>query len=64
MYPYATENAVPQDPVDVEALRAKVLRAVYAGAFSGTPAMIMDESRVRCADPDELLRLAREYGVR
>lgn len=47
---------------DAEELRSKLLSEVYAGAVAGMPAMILDESRVRNADADELEKIAKEYG--
>lgn len=47
---------------DTEELRSKLLSEVYAGAVAGMPAMILDESRIRNADADELEQIAKEYG--
>lgn len=47
---------------DTEELRSKLLSEVYAGAVSGMPAMILDESRIRNADAEELEKIAKEYG--
>ena len=47
---------------DTEDLRKKLLDDVYAAAFSGTPATILDESRIKNADADELEKIAKEYG--
>ena len=47
---------------DAEELRSKLLSEVYAGAGAGMPAMILDESRIRNADADELEKIAKEYG--
>ena len=47
---------------DLEELRAKLLADAYAGAVSGMPAMILDESRIRNADEEELKQIAREHG--
>jgi hypothetical protein len=47
---------------DAEELRSKLLSEVYAGAVPGMPAMILDESRIRNADADELEKIAKEYG--
>ena len=44
---------------DAEELRSKLLSEVYAGAV---PGMILDESRIRNADADELEKIAKEYG--
>ena len=45
-----------------EALRKKLLDEVYAGAFSGMPAMLSDERRIKNASKEELLEIAKEYG--
>lgn len=47
---------------DAEELRSKLLSEVYAGTVPGMPAMILDESRIRNADADELEKIAKEYG--
>ena len=45
-----------------EDLRRALLDEVYAGAFSGLPAMLLDEDEIRRADADELEEIARRYG--
>lgn len=47
---------------ETEELREKLLSDVYGGAFSGMPAMLLDESKIRNADKDELENIAKEYG--
>ena len=47
---------------DAEELRSKLLSEVYAGAVACMSAMILDDSRVRNADADELEKIAKEYG--
>ena len=47
---------------NTEELRSKLLSEVYAGVVAGMPAMILDESRIRNADADELEKIAEEYG--
>lgn len=47
---------------NTEELRSKLLSDIYAGAISGTPAMMLDESRIRNADASELEKIAEEYG--
>ncbi len=47
-----------------EQLRRKLLENVYAGAFSGLGAMLLDEEQIRRASPDELELLAQSYGIR
>ena len=47
---------------DMEELRRKLLADVYAGSMSGMGAMILDESRIKNADDDELEEIAKEYG--
>lgn len=46
-----------------EELRQTLLDEIYAGAFSGMGAMILDEDRIRNAGVEELEELAREYGL-
>lgn len=51
--------------IDFERLRKELLDEIYAGAFAGgMPAMLMDEGRIRHADEEELIKIAREYGIR
>ena len=47
---------------DTEALRRELLDEVYAGAFSGLGAMLLDVDEIRNADPEELEEIARRYG--
>ena len=47
---------------DIEELRKKLLADAYAGTIAGMPAMILDESRIRNADEEELKEIAKEYG--
>ena len=47
-----------------EDLRQELLSNVYAGAFSGLGAMLLDEDRIRKADSEELEQIARQYGYR
>ncbi len=49
---------------EAEGLRRELLNEVYAGAFSGFGAMLLDEDEIRCADPEELEEIARRYGKR
>lgn len=53
-----------RDRTDTETLRRELLDEVYAGAFAGMPAMMLDADRISRADPEELERIAREYGYR
>ena len=48
---------------NTEDLRRRLLNDVYAGAFSGIPAMILDEKRIRDADEEELKEIVRQYGM-
>lgn len=48
---------------DTETLRKRLLDEVYAGAFSGLGAMILDADEIRNADADELEEIARRYGL-
>lgn len=43
-----------------EELRELLLAEVYAGAFSGLGAMLLDEDRIRNAGAEELEELARD----
>ena len=53
------------DTAETERLRKRLLEEIYAGAFAGgLPAMLLDEDRIRHADEDELIRIARKYGLR
>ena len=47
---------------DIETLRQQLLNEVYAGAFSGLGAMLLDADEIRRADADELEKIARRYG--
>lgn len=47
-----------------EEFRQKLLSDVYAGTFAGMPAMILDESRICHASPEELEKIAKEYGYK
>ena len=47
-----------------EALREKLLDQVWAGASAGLGAMLLDEEKIRQAGPEELLALARQYGIK
>ncbi len=47
---------------DTEELRKKLLADVYAGAATGLGAMLLDESRIKNADKEELKQIAKEYG--
>ena len=50
------------DRYDEERLRQDLLNEIYAGAFSGMPAMLLDEDDIRNADGGELRRAAERYG--
>ena len=50
------------DSDDIETLRQQLLNEVYAGAFSGLGAMLLDADEIRRADADELEKIARRYG--
>lgn len=47
-----------------ERLREELLSEIYAAATCGMPAMLLDEGRIRSADPEELEEIARSYGIR
>ena len=46
--------------ISEEELRELLLAEVYAGAFSGLGAMLLDEDRIRNAGAEELEELARD----
>ena len=51
--------------MDAESLRRELLGEIFAGAFAGgMPAMLLDEDRIRDADEEELIKIAREYGLK
>ena len=50
-----------QNPDD---LRQKLLDDVYAGAFAGTPAMLLEEDEIQKADDEELEEIARRHGIK
>ena len=50
--------------LDIEALRRELLNEIYAGAFGGgIPEMLVDEDRIRRAGAEELIQIARQYGI-
>lgn len=49
--------------MDTEELRRRLLDEVYAGAFAGFGAMILDEQEIRHANDEELREIARHYGI-
>ena len=50
--------------MNTEKLRRKLLEEIYAGAFAGMPAMLLDEDEIRDADEEELIEIAKRYGMR
>ncbi len=48
---------------DEERLRQELLDEICAGAFSGMPAMLLDEDEIKKAGSEELQRIARRYGL-
>lgn len=50
--------------MNAEELRRKLLEEIYAGAFAGMPAMLLDEDEIRDADEEELIEIAKRYGMR
>lgn len=50
--------------MNTEELRRKLLEEIYAGAFAGMPAMLLDEGEIRDADEEELIEIAKRYGMR
>lgn len=49
--------------MDTEELRRRLLDEIYAGAFAGFGAMILDEREIRYASDEELREIARRYGI-
>ena len=47
---------------ETEELREKILSDIYASAFSGTPATILDENKVKNASKEELEEIAKKYS--
>ncbi len=47
-----------------EELRRRLLDEIYAGAFAGMGAMLLDEERIRKAGEEELWEIAGQYGIR
>lgn len=52
-----------KDSRNTEELRSILLSDVYAGSCAGMTAMMLDESRIKNADADELERIAEEYDT-
>ena len=50
--------------MNTEELRRKLLEEIYAGAFAGMPDMLLDEDEIRDADEEELIEIAKRYGMR
>ena len=50
--------------MNTEELRRKLLEEIDAGAFAGMPAMLLDEDEIRDADEEELIEIAKRYGMR
>ena len=50
--------------MNAEELRRKLLEEICAGAFAGMPAMLLDEDEIRDADEEELIEIAKRYGMR
>ena len=50
--------------MNTEELRRKLLEEIYDGAFAGMPAMLLDEDEIRDADDEELIEIAKRYGMR
>lgn len=49
---------------ELEDLRQELLDEMYAGAFAGFGAMLLDEDEIRNADEEELNGLADRYGIK
>ena len=50
--------------MNTEEVRRKLLEVIYAAAFAGMPAMLLDEDEIRDADEEELIEIAKRYGMR
>lgn len=48
---------------DIERLRQIILNELYAGAFAGMPAMLVEVEDVKRADFEELIQIAEQYGL-
>ena len=48
---------------NTEDLRQKLLDDVYAGAFAGMPAMLLEEDEIRNGDDEELEEIVRRHGL-
>lgn len=48
---------------DIERLRQAILNELYAGAFAGMPAMLVEAEDVKHADYEELIQIAERYGL-
>ena len=49
---------------NTEDLRQKLLDDVYAGAFAGMPAMLLEEDEIRTADDEELEKISGRHGLK
>lgn len=50
--------------MNTEELRQLLLDEIHAGAFAGgLGAMLLDEQKVRDANEEELMEIARRYGL-
>lgn len=52
------------DDAETEALRRRLINQLEAAYFSGIGAAIIEITDVEQADKEELLRLARQWGVK
>lgn len=50
--------------IDIEKMRSSILSDIHAGFAAGIGPLILDERRVRTADAEELLSIAKEYGYK
>ena len=48
---------------DTERLRQAILNELYAGAFAGMPAMLMEAENVKRANYEELIQIAERYRL-
>lgn len=56
-------STTKQDDAKTEALRKRLLEETYAATFSGLSPVILDADRIRNADYETLVRIARERGL-
>lgn len=48
---------------EIEELQEKILADIYSGTFSGTPAMILDERKLKMHQKKNWNKLQRNMGI-